>query len=175
VKRGIVVGVAGAAIVVAGLAGCSSNKSNTSSTSSPSAATASSTPESASLQQLQQLAAGDRPFVSTQLADHWIPRLSSRHSTEPWTYDSEDGVEYHNEQTLQEHQRLRQQYGAKLLWSGDWTTFDAPDFWVTVVPQTFSDSGSALSWCTSQGLDADHCSAQIVSTTHPAAGSTAHN
>ncbi len=40
-KRGILVGVAGAAIVVAGLAGCSSNKSNTGSTTSPSAATAS--------------------------------------------------------------------------------------------------------------------------------------
>jgi ipoprotein LpqH len=36
VKRGILVGVAGAAIVVAGLAGCSNNKSNTSSSSSTS-------------------------------------------------------------------------------------------------------------------------------------------
>jgi ipoprotein LpqH len=41
VKRGILVGIAGAAIVVAGLAGCSSNKSNTSSSSSSSAVTAS--------------------------------------------------------------------------------------------------------------------------------------
>jgi ipoprotein LpqH len=36
VKRGILVGIAGAAMVVAGLAGCSSNKSNTSKTSSSS-------------------------------------------------------------------------------------------------------------------------------------------
>jgi len=41
VKRGILVGVAGAAVVVAGLAGCSSNKSTTSSSSSSSATTAS--------------------------------------------------------------------------------------------------------------------------------------
>jgi len=42
VNRGILVGVAGVSIVVAGLAGCSSNKSNTSSsgTTSPTAATA---------------------------------------------------------------------------------------------------------------------------------------
>ena len=38
VKRGIVVGVAGVAMVVAGLAGCSSNKSSTTSSSSSSAA-----------------------------------------------------------------------------------------------------------------------------------------
>jgi ipoprotein LpqH len=36
VKRGVLVGVAGAAVVAAALAGCSSNKSNTSSSSSPS-------------------------------------------------------------------------------------------------------------------------------------------
>jgi ipoprotein LpqH len=38
VKRGIMVAVAGAAIVVAGLAGCSSNKSSTARSSSPSVA-----------------------------------------------------------------------------------------------------------------------------------------
>jgi ipoprotein LpqH len=40
VKRGIVVGVAGLAMVVAGLAGCSSNKSNTNASSSGSASSA---------------------------------------------------------------------------------------------------------------------------------------
>lgn len=39
-KRGILVGIAAAATVVAGLAGCSSNKSNTSSNTSPPAAVA---------------------------------------------------------------------------------------------------------------------------------------
>jgi ipoprotein LpqH len=38
VKRGTVVGVAGAAMVVAGLVGCSSNKSNTGASSSAPAA-----------------------------------------------------------------------------------------------------------------------------------------
>jgi hypothetical protein len=78
---------------------------------------------------------------------------------------------------LQEHERLRRQYNAKLLWSGDWTTYDPgkSDFWVTVVPITFNDSGSALGWCTGNGLDNDHCSAQIVSTTRGPDGTHAHN
>jgi len=122
-------------------------------------------PEADALQQLQQLAAGDRPFVASQLADRWIPQLSSKHSTEPWTFDSEDGTEYHSQQTLQEYQRLRQQYGAKLLWSGDWTTYDHPDYWVTVVPITFSEPSGVLDWCTTNGRDPDHCTAQMVSTT----------
>ena len=67
--------------------------------------------------------------------------------------------------TLQEHQQLRQQYGAKLLWSGEWTVYDHPDYWVTVVPITFSDSSGVLSWCTNNGRDRDHCAAQILSTT----------
>ncbi len=149
----------------------SASATSTSSTESSSYATPTTTdtpapdPETAALQQLQQLAAADRDFVTTQLANHWIPQLSSKHSTTPWTYDPEDGTEYHNEQILQEHQRLRQQYNAKLLWSGDWTTYDHSDYWVTVVPQTFSDGDSVLSWCSSQGRDLDHCSAEMVSTT----------
>ena len=116
-------------------------------------------PETAAYQQqLQQIAAGDRLFVTAQLAGHWIPQLSSKHSTEPWT--ELDGMKFDSQQILQEHQWLRQRYGAKLLWSGDWTTYDRPDYWATVVPETFSDSGSVLSWCTSQNRDSDHCSAQ---------------
>ena len=140
------------------------NGSDQSSTPTPTP-TAPADPEADALQQLQQYAAGDRSFVLAQLADRWIPQLSSKHSTQPWTFDSEDSTEYHSQQTLQEYQRLRQQYGAKLLWSGDWTTYDHPDYWVTVVPITFSDSSGVLSWCTNNGRDSDHCAAQMVSTT----------
>ena len=122
-------------------------------------------PETAAAQQLQQLRDEDRSYATAQLADRWVPQLSSKHGQEPWTYDREDGVTYNNQLILQEHQRLRQQYGAKLLWTGDWTVWDHPDYWVTVVPKTFSDASGALSWCTSAGLDSDHCSAQVVSAT----------
>jgi len=77
----------------------------------------------------------------------------------------EDHVVYDPVQILREHQQLRQQFGAKLIWAGDWTTYDGSDFWVTVVPQAFGDSSGALNWCSSNGRDRDHCSAQIVSKT----------
>jgi serine/threonine-protein kinase len=125
-------------------------------------------PDSAALAQLQQLAAGDRDFVSSQLAERWVPQLSSKR---PGTRD--DGIVYDNASTLQEHLRLRNQYNAKLLWSGDWTSFDYSDYWVTVAPYTFSDSASALAWCRSENFDADHCYAGVISATH--SGRTAHN
>ncbi|MCV7088773.1 hypothetical protein [Mycobacterium interjectum] len=121
-------------------------------------------PEAAAYQQLVDLKNQDASAID-QVSGSWIPQLSSKHGTQPWTYDSEDGMTYDSVLTLQEHQRLRQQYGAKLVWSGDWTTWDHPDYWVTVVPQGYSTVGGALSWCGGHGLDKDHCSAQIVSKT----------
>jgi serine/threonine protein kinase, bacterial len=50
-----------------------------------------------------------------------------------------------------------------------------PDFWVTIVGDTFPDAASALAWCTRKNLDRDHCYAKLVSTTHPVHGSTAFN
>jgi eukaryotic-like serine/threonine-protein kinase len=145
----------------------SSGDSNQASAPAP---TAPADPEADALQQLHQLADGDRSFVTAQLADHWVPQLSSKR---PGIVDPETpGVVWNNQLTLQEHLRLRQQYNAKLIWSGDWPSanFAAPDYWVTIAAVTFDDSASALSWCTSQGLDADHCYGQLLS-----AGSTAHN
>jgi len=137
----------------------------------PSASSAaSSDSESASLRQLQQTAAADRATVQAQLADHWVPQLSSKR---PGVVD--DGFTWDNTLTLQEFLRLQHRYGAKLLSSGDWSTFDASDFWVTIAPITFDDAHSALEWCYTQGFDADHCAATLVSTTHPVAGSFAHN
>ncbi len=122
-------------------------------------------------QQLRQIANEDRPYVSAQLADHWVPQLSSKR---PGVVDS--GKVWDNAMTLQEHQQLRQQYAnVRLLWSGDWSTFSASDFWVTVVGITFQSPAGALAWCKSAGFDRDHCIAKIVSTTRPVEGSTAYN
>jgi hypothetical protein len=155
-----------------------SNSAAPPSSSSPSVTAAPVDPEQDSLQQLQQLASSDRPFVQASLVDWWIPQLSSKRSSEPWTVDPENGVTYDPGRILQEHRQLRQKYPGivRLLWSGDWSTFSAaPNFWVTVVANAFPESAGALSWCRSQGLDADHCAAKIVSTTHPVEGSTAYN
>jgi serine/threonine protein kinase len=131
---------------------------------SPSSPTATDTPAPDPIQQLQAFKNQDAPAIA-QVVGQWIPQLSSKHGAEPWTYDPEDNVTYEPAQILQEHEQLRQQYGAKLLWSGDWTTYDHPDYWVTVVPTTYPDSDSVLNWCRSVNRDPDHCSAQIVSTT----------
>lgn len=121
--------------------------------------------------QLRQLAHSDLPYVRALLANQWVPQLSSKR---PGVVD--DGVVWDNALTLQEHLRLRQRYpGVRLLWSGDWSTFSAPNFWVTVVGITFPDSSGALAWCRNQGFDADHCIAKVVSTTLPIAGTTAYN
>jgi serine/threonine kinase PknH len=127
-------------------------------------------PEAAAVQQLQQIAASDRPVVAAQLADRWVPQLSSKR---PGVVDK--GVVWNNAMTLQEHLQLRQRYGARLLWSGDWSTFDAGDYWVTIAGISFPNAAGALNWCSSQGFDPDHCYAKLVSTTHPVPGSTAHN
>jgi hypothetical protein len=131
-------------------------------------------PETSASQQLRQYANEDPPYAAYVAAGQWVPQLSSKHGAQPWTYDKEDGVTYNSELTLQEHQRLRQQYGAKLIWSGDWVTpvgntvWDHPDYWITVAPIVFPDSGGALQWCTSRGLDSDHCDAQNLITGHAA-------
>jgi serine/threonine kinase PknH len=132
--------------------------------------TVTSTPQDP-VQQLRQIANGDRSFVYAQLADRWVPQLSSKR---PGVVDN--GVVWDNTMTLQEHLQLRQRYpNVRLLWSGDWSTFSGPDFWVTVVGVTFPDSAGALAWCRNQGFDRDHCAAKVISTTHPVAGSTAYN
>lgn len=125
--------------------------------------------EYASLYALRAQANTDRPFVSGQLADRWVPQLSSERPGR-----AADGTFWTNATIWQEYLQLRAQYpGISLLWSGDWSTFSAPDFWVTVVGITFPDSGGALDWCTSHNRDRNHCYAKIVSTTHPIDGSTA--
>ncbi|CAG6925502.1 serine/threonine protein kinase [Mycobacterium avium subsp. paratuberculosis] len=133
-----------------------------------------STPTSApqdATQQLHQIANDDRAFVRAQLADRWVPQLSSKR---PGVVDN--GVVWDNAMSLREHLQLRQRYpNVKLLWSGDWSTFSGPDFWVTVAGLTFADSSGPLAWCRFQGFDRDHCAAKLVSTTHPEAGSTAYN
>lgn len=123
------------------------------------------------LQELQRIASDDRPFVSAELADRWVPQLSSKR---PGVVDN--GQVWDNAMTLQEHLQLRQRYpGARLLWSGDWSTFSAPDFWVTIAGIPFGNPAGALAWCRNQGFDRDHCIAKIVSTTHPVGGSTEYN
>jgi hypothetical protein len=83
-----------------------------------------------------------------------------------------DGITWNNAETLREHLQLRLAYPeVRLLWSGDWSTFSGPDFWVTIAGVTFPDADGALGWCRGHNLDRDHCYAKLVSTSHPIYGS----
>jgi len=121
-------------------------------------------------QQLRQIANGDRPFVSVRLADRWVPQLSAKRLGVV-----DQGIVWDNATTLREHLQLRERYHARLLWSGEWSTFSTSNFWVTVAGYVFPTAAGALAWCRGQGFDRDHCFAKIVSTTHPVEGSTAYN
>lgn len=128
-------------------------------------------PQSASVDQLKATASADRPFVTSWLTDRWVAQLSSKR---PGLVA--DGIRWDTATILREHLQLRHQYPAvRLLWSGDWSTFSAPNFWVTIAGIGFSNPDSALAWCTNQNLDRDHCYAKLVSTTHSIDGSTAYN
>jgi hypothetical protein len=86
------------------------------------------------------------------------------------------GIIWDNQAILEEHLRLRNTYpDVRLLRSGDWSTYDGRDFWVTVVGLHSSDPYDVLMWCTEAGFDRDNCIAKIVSTTHPIEGSTKLN
>jgi serine/threonine kinase PknH len=129
--------------------------------------------EAASLQQLQQLANTDRQLVYnwTTYQHPWVPQLSSK---KLGTRDN--GMSYNYERILQDFLQLRQQYpSAHLLRSGDWSTFDSPDYWVTVADWAYPTASGALAWCRNEGLDDNHCYAKLISTTHGVDGSTAHN
>ncbi len=120
--------------------------------------------------QLRQYVNLDRSVVASDAMNRWVPQLSSKR---PGTI--EGGVAWDNAMALREHERLRSLYNAKLLWSGDWSTFSESNYWVTIAGYTFGDAQGALSWCSSRGFDRDHCIAKLISTTHPVAGSTAYN
>ena len=143
------------------------NQPTTPSTTRP---TATATPVPDPEQQLRQLVNGDRSVVATEIADRCVPQLSSKR---PGTL--EGGVRWDNAMALQERSQLRKLYNAKLLWSGDWSTFSEPNYWVTIAGITFDNAKGAPMWRSGKGFDRDHCLAKIVSTTHPAAGSTAYN
>ena len=127
-------------------------------------------PDVAAADELRRLANSDRPDVAAQLADRWIPQLSTK---QPGLFA--DGVTWNNVTILREHRNLRAKYpGVRLLWSGEWSTFSRHDYWITVAGVTFPDPSGANAWCDSNGFDADHCFAKLVSSIHPIEDSTVY-
>ena len=107
-------------------------------------------PVSSSLQRLRTQATLDT-HTGLNAGSLFVPQLSSKR---PGTVD--DGIVWDHDDIWQEHLRLRQQYGAILLWSADWD-FGADDLWVTVATTGFPTADGARQWCLNHGRDTWHC------------------
>ena len=107
-------------------------------------------PMSSSLQRLRTQATFDSR-IGFNAGSLWVPQLSSKR---PGIVD--DGIVWDYDEIWQEHLRLRQQYGAILLWSADWD-LSADDLWVTVATTGFPTADGARQWCLNHGRDTWHC------------------
>lgn len=126
-------------------------------------------PQATALAALQQTQRADAGEVDGVL-DYWIPQISSKR---PGL--EADGIVYQNDTILRNHENLVDRFGAErvaLIWSGDFSTFESRDFWVTVVLRPSTDPQDALSWCVNNGLDAKNCNAKKLSHTQGTSDST---
>jgi hypothetical protein len=128
-------------------------------------------PTGSSLQQLQRQVRIDHDPVLQGANNQWMPQLGSKKLG-----TLADGKSYSYDDILANYYQLKQKYpGARLLWSGDWSTFGEADYWVTVANIATPTSDQALSWCrTNVGPDNNNCYAKLISTTHPVEESTAY-
>jgi hypothetical protein len=120
------------------------------------------------LEPAAQLAAtrdADRPAVEA-LVGQWVPQLSAKREG-----SKADGIVYAAADIVALHARLHAQYGAVLVWSGEYV-FEQGDLWISIAPKGFATPEEALAWCTAASLDRDNCLAKLI--THDASvGDTA--
>ena len=117
---------------------------------------------------LTELAASDYRTVRANLANRWIPQISSKKIGLVT-----DGITYGNSDILRDHLNLRQRYdGVRLVWSGNWTTFNGSEWWVTVVGVPYGDAAAANGWCDAHNIDAWNCLAKYLSDTVGPGGTT---
>jgi serine/threonine kinase PknH len=119
------------------------------------------------LDQLTRQISLDRPQIQSDLAETWVPQLSSKRLG-----TKANGISYGYTEILNDHVALRSTYGARLVWSGDWSTFNRGDFYVTVAPVPFNTPAEANAWCDRQAIDSTNCFAKRLSTTAGTGGST---
>jgi hypothetical protein len=106
--------------------------------------------------------------AAEQLVGYWVPQLSSKREGLP-----ADGITYDYPQIWANFQQLRTEYpNALLIWSGNYVSYKSTDFYVTVVPQQYSDGASANQWCDGAGLAPDDCYAKFLSHSGGSTGTT---
>ncbi|HMG40990.1 MAG TPA: hypothetical protein VK611_06650 [Acidimicrobiales bacterium] len=127
------------------------------------------TTESDALARLAEIAQADEPFVGSDVTDRWVPQISSKkpNVTLP------NGTVWDAVSILEDHRVWRERFPrVRLLWSGDYSTYERSDFWVTIVAVPFDTADGAVGWCDANGLPAEDCYAKLISHTHPHEAST---
>jgi hypothetical protein len=126
--------------------------------------------DAAAESELHEISNADRPTVRRDVDNHWVPQVSSKRpglvaEGRTWTYAD----------ILRDHLLLRQRFGeARLLWSGNWTTFSEPYWWVTVVAMPHTTPQEANSWCDGNGFASEQCFAKLISTILGVRGTTVY-
>lgn len=125
--------------------------------------------EAAAAGNLRWQADHDRPTVVSSVSGYWVPQVSSKR---PGLYA--EGMTWGSPDIVQEFFSLRQQFPqALLLFSDDWSVFDAGgSWWVTIVGIPFTTAEEANAWCDSQDLDGEHCFAKYIDTNGSSEGTT---
>jgi hypothetical protein len=108
---------------------------------------------------LGELRDADYPVLQEGAANHWVPQVSSKRAGLVI-----DGRKFTNADVLRDHLQFRQRFsGARLLYSGQWSTFRDDDWWVTVVGPSWFYPEDANRWCDQQNFGVDDCFAKFVS------------
>jgi serine/threonine protein kinase len=115
---------------------------------------------------LEELSNSDLGIVRSQLADRWVPQISSKR-----VGLVTDGITYANADILRNHLELRQRYdGVRLVNSGNWSSIEGANWWVTIVGSPSDDAAAANGWCDSHGIDSWNCVAKLISNTRGPSG-----
>lgn len=131
-------------------------------------------PEKTALDALRAQADADKPFILSDLAERWVPQVSSKYpGLTAVDVDGVTMVHWTAQEILNQHLRLRMKYPeVRLLWSDEWSSFDIRGWWVTVAGLAFSGSDAANAWCDSNGIPVNECFAKLVSNTRGPEGTT---
>jgi hypothetical protein len=121
------------------------------------------------LAQLAEIAESDSSYIESSVLEQWVPQISSKRPDVPLP----DGSVWDAASILEDHRSWRATYPrVRLLWSGDYTTYTYPDFWVTIVAIPYATPEEANAWCDANGLPREDCYAKLVSRTRSAEDST---
>lgn len=125
-------------------------------------------PQAAAAAALTRQADLDRPQVAAALAEQWQPQLSAKKAGL-----EADGRVYDDVGVLADHLALRARYPqARLVFSGEWTSYQGRDFWVTLAGVVEPDADAALGWCAAEGFDPTQCLAVLLSATRGPEGTS---